>query len=452
MRAIALTAAVALSACIAAGCSTGEQSSRSQGAELTVSLLDEDPDISEFYKRRRFKPLWLTNQGITPEAEQLLEVLRRSERDGLMPSSYLTTDLMAAVASARGGDGKRLARLDPLLTQAFASYIRDLHIAVPSEAMVYVDPELKPQPRSSLQLLEAAAASSSLRTFIVGAARMNPVYEALRDELEKEQKKGSDAQAAQLIRANLERARAIPANPGPRFILVDTAGAQLRLFENGQVTGTMKVIVGEPAMQTPAMAGVIRFVVLNPYWNVPRDLVRDKIAPKVRRLGVSYLANERFQALSDFTKTAVPVDPTAVDWHAVEAGLRPQKVRQLPGRDNMMGAVKFMFPNRLGIYLHDTPDKLSFHRENRMRSSGCVRVEDAQKLSRWLFGGEIPATGQPEQRVDLPRPVPVFIAYLTAVPSARGIVLQPDTYRRDDKLLAAIARQTQQQVKAAKRT
>jgi murein L,D-transpeptidase YcbB/YkuD len=100
-----------------------------------------------------------------------------------------------------------------------------------------------------------------------------------------------------------------------------------------------------------------------------------------------------------------------------------------------MGKVKFMFPNKLGIYLHDTPDKNAFMAGQRRISSGCVRLEDADRLGRWLFKGKMPApSGAAEQRADLPEPVPVYITYLTAVPGPGGISFQPDVYGRDAKL------------------
>jgi murein L,D-transpeptidase YcbB/YkuD len=105
----------------------------------------------------------------------------------------------------------------------------------------------------------------------------------------------------------------------------------------------------------------------------------------------------------------------------------------------MMGRVKFMLPNDLGVYLHDTPLRDLFAGADRRQSSGCIRLEDAQRLGRWLFQGAMPRpSGAAEQRVDLPEPVPVYITYLTALPSRGGIVFRPDTYGRDPALLASL--------------
>jgi murein L,D-transpeptidase YcbB/YkuD len=244
-----------------------------------------------------------------------------------------------------------------------------------------------------------------------------------------------------LILANVERARALPDHGGGRFLLVDSAGARLWLFERGEARETMRAVVGKPGMATPAMAGLLRFATLNPYWNMPPDLARQR-ARRVLKEGPRFLARERLQILSDWSDRARVIPPVQVSWPAVAAGRQHLRLRQLPGGANVMGAVKFMMPNELGIYLHDTPDKSLFARADRRLSSGCVRVEDAQRLSRWLFGGrEVkPAGSAPEQRVDLPEPVPVYILHLTALPLPGGIVFQPDGYGRDAALLAQIGR------------
>jgi murein L,D-transpeptidase YcbB/YkuD len=200
-------------------------------------------------------------------------------------------------------------------------------------------------------------------------------------------------------------------------------------------------VVGTRREQTPMMAGLIRYVVLNPYWDVPVDLVRDVLAPKVVKAGPSYFESRHMQALSDWSDEAVQLDPRHIDWPAVAAGRVELRVRQRPGGDNMMGMVKFMLPNELGIYLHDTPDKAAFLGRERLLSSGCVRLERAPELMAWLFGDADPgdASAAADRRVDLPEPTPVYITYLTAAPSASGVTFYPDVYGRDPALLASLA-------------
>lgn len=242
-----------------------------------------------------------------------------------------------------------------------------------------------------------------------------------------------------LIVANMDRVRGLPVGDG-RYVLVDTAGAELLLIENGREIDRMRAVVGAPGTETPKLAGFIRFAVVNPYWNIPPDLVRHTIAPQVLREGRGALRRLNLALFSDW-QSYERLDPQEVDWTAVARGRESVWVRQLPGGDNMMGDVKFMLPNRLGIYLHDTPNKSDFLRNDRRLSSGCVRVEDADRLARWLFGGRdiLGAEQRPETRADLPELVPVFITYLTAVPKDSGIRFRRDVERRDGPLLARLA-------------
>ena len=200
-----------------------------------------------------------------------------------------------------------------------------------------------------------------------------------------------------------------------RYILVDAASARLFMVEDGQVVDTMRVIVGKPDAQTPTIASKIYYATLNPYWNVPADLARKIIAPRVLKEGVAYLRKHNYQVLASFDDNAPEISPDSVDWKAVAAGRETVKVRQLPGPGNSMGQVKFGFPNGYVIFLHDTPKKELFASDERAVSNGCVRLEDAPRLTRWLLGRDpamIVASSEPEQHVALPRAVPIYITYL----------------------------------------
>jgi murein L,D-transpeptidase YcbB/YkuD len=123
----------------------------------------------------------------------------------------------------------------------------------------------------------------------------------------------------------------------------------------------------------------------------------------------------------------------SIDWKGVVAGRVQVIMRQKPGPANSMGKMKFMFPNRQGIWLHDTPEKEKIDEAARLQSNGCVRLEDAPRFARWLFNGRPPSPkgARPEQKVDLPTPVPIYITYLTAVPSGSSIVYFDDFYGKD---------------------
>jgi len=127
------------------------------------------------------------------------------------------------------------------------------------------------------------------------------------------------------------------------------------------------------------------------------------------------------------------------DWQKVADGTTEVHIRQLPGRANAMGVMKFMFPNNQGVYLHDTPQKELLTEASRMFSGGCVRLEDAPRLGRWLFGEPLSSSSSaPEQRVDLAKPVPVYITYLTMLPNGTELATYPDVYNRDRDQLARL--------------
>ena len=199
-----------------------------------------------------------------------------------------------------------------------------------------------------------------------------------------------------------------------RYVLVDAASARLFMVEDGQVRDSMRVIVGKSEAQTPTIASQIYYATLNPYWNVPDDLARTIIAPNVLKYGVGYLTDKHYEVLDSFGEHANAIDPRDVDWKAVADGRETVKVRQLPGPGNSMGEVKFGFPNAHGIFLHDTPKKELFASDQRGLSNGCVRLEDAPRLARWLLGRDASALDAdvPEQHVALPRAMPIFITYL----------------------------------------
>ena len=245
---------------------------------------------------------------------------------------------------------------------------------------------------------------------------------------------------ANILALNLERARRLPrVNEGGRYVLVDAGNARLTMYENGKPVDSMRVIVGEKATETPMMAALLRFVSVHPWWNTPPELARKSVAPGVLKEGLTYLSDRDYEVLSDWSDDAQPIDPATVDWKAVADGSTTVRLRRGPGEWNSMGNYKFNMPNDFGIYLHDVPNQERdlFKKDDRWISNGCIRLEDAPRLAKWLFGyvpkGENSKT---EVNVDLDQPVPVYITYLTAEATANGAKFRADPYKRDPALLA----------------
>ena len=242
----------------------------------------------------------------------------------------------------------------------------------------------------------------------------------------------------QLIIINMERAKRLPApEEQAKYAVVDAGDARLSLWENGRKVDEMKVVVGKAETATPMMAAYIKYASVNPYWNVPPELVKDLIGPRIVAQGVSYLTDREYQVLTSYADDAQVIDPHTVDWQGVVDGRVDVKLRRLPSPANSMGMMKFMLPNYFGIYLHDSPEKDHFTKNELWISNGCVRVEDYKRFANWLFDGYVPKGKNPkvEEEVDLPKPVPVYMTYLTVQPTASGVEFLPDHYGRDAHLM-----------------
>lgn len=396
-----------------------------------------DPELRGFYGMTRYRPLWVRGASLRPEASRVAEIVRRSELDGLSGGPGLADRIEEAIARAEAGEPGALSRAELLLSEAWIGYVQALRRPART-GMDYSDRAVLPRALSGAAILDMAARAPSLARHIETVSNPNPVYSQMRDALAawrdgRATAPGRDPREVErTLKLNLDRARALPAGRSGRYVLVDAASARLWLYEDGEARDSMRVIVGKPSEQTPMLASVIRAAVLNPYWNVPPDLVRKQIAAAVLSEGVGYLRAKNYELLSGWSEDALPVDPQTVDWNAVAAGRQELRVRQRPGPGNAMGAVKFTFANDSGVYLHDTNNKALFSQDVRNLSSGCVRVEDAERLAIWLFG-EMPAakSSRPEQIVTLPEPVPVFITYLTVAWNGEKLAFNDDPYQRD---------------------
>ena len=390
--------------------------------------------ITDVYRARGGRPLWLSQEN-GAAVPLLLELLDSAQLDGLSPRRYDARRLAKALRDARRGDIRGINRAESMLSEAFVAYARELRRA-PNIGVIYVDRELIPAPPSPRSLLEGAASAPSLAEYVAKMGWLNPAYAQLRSALRSGAYSGETQR--QLLALNLERARTLPAGP-ERYVVVNTAAQRLHMYEGGREVDSMRVVVGKPKHATPMMSAFIRFTSLNPYWNVPPDLAAERIAPFVVKEGTGYLRKKGYQLLSDWGDNPKLVDPKTVDWKAVETGQVEVRVRQLPGPSNAMGKMKFMFPNSEGIYLHDTPDDELFAEASRLFSGGCVRLEDAPRLARWLHGSVPKASGtKAEQSVPLPVPVPVYLTYLTAFPSGTSVAWFDDIYGRDRARLAQL--------------
>jgi murein L,D-transpeptidase YcbB/YkuD len=252
------------------------------------------------------------------------------------------------------------------------------------------------------------------------------------------------------IRVNMERARWVMHELKGDFVLVDVAGFDVSWYHDDEPVWTSKVIVGRPYRETPIFKSLITYVVFNPTWTIPPGiLVKDKLP--ILQKDPGYLARNNIRVID---ASGREVDPLSVNWKAYGPGrLPPYQLRQDPGDDNALGLVKVMFPNPYSVYLHDTPTKSLFDRDERTFSSGCIRVQKAFELAELVLNDparwnattitEVVAA-KTTKTVNLASPVPVLILYWTAQPTPDGrVIFRNDVYGRDPPTLAALDRTLQ---------
>ena len=385
--------------------------------------------IKTFYEERDYRPLWIDEDKIGPEAETLIDYLESADLDGLKPSRYRPARLREAIAEAKGDSPRALARAEAMLSDAFTRYVRDLRKSDKAD-MTYADASLKPATPAVEMVLRAAARPKSFAAYLKEMGWMSPQYVRLRVLAAAIQDDDVSEEKRERLQLNLDRARLLP-SPWSRHVVVDSSSGRLWYYEDGKQAGVMRVVVGTAETPTPMLAGYLQWAILNPYWNVPDTLARTNIAPKV--LSGRSLKTMRIEALSDWSEDAKQIPASKVDWAAVAAGSANVRLRELPGPNNSMGKVKLLFPNDQGIYLHDTPSRDLLKADARHFSNGCIRLEKADELTRWLLGKAYRKPDKkPEQPVALPMPVPVYLTYLTATATDAGLAFRKDVYGLDN--------------------
>ena len=235
----------------------------------------------------------------------------------------------------------------------------------------------------------------------------------------------------------MEQLRWLPSDLSDRYVFINTPAFTATYVENGVEKLAMTTVVGSLGTQTYFFQDEIQYVEFHPYWGVPRSILVNKYLPKLYS-DPSYLDRNGFEVVArDGSKIA----SSSVNWTQYGANI-PYDVRQVPGRGNALGEMKIMFPNKHAIYMHDTPDKHLFARDNRALSNGCIRLADPRAMAAAVLGWDRSDVAsrleRPHSRENLKVKVPVYVAYFTAWPDAGGKVEYfNDVYARDDKVIAA---------------
>lgn len=246
-------------------------------------------------------------------------------------------------------------------------------------------------------------------------------------------------QRMQQILINLERLRWVEDSDTGKHIVINIPRYKLYAYHNDTLDWECNVVVGTTRTKTSIFNGNIRYVVLNPYWNVPNSILFNEIIPAYRK-DKNYFVKHNMEVLLGKSS----VNPADIKWSDFNEKNCPYMVRQLPGKDNPLGVVKFLFPNTYNIYLHDSPAKQYFDRQNRTFSHGCIRVGEPLVLMQWVLQDEkqitpdriqsIFETGK-ETYLNLKQGIPVTIAYYTAWIDENGYInYTDDVYKLDEAM------------------
>jgi murein L,D-transpeptidase YcbB/YkuD len=243
------------------------------------------------------------------------------------------------------------------------------------------------------------------------------------------------------IKINLDRLRALKhVITTERYALVNVPDFSLTISEGGKPVNSMKVIVGRLDRKSPLMSDMIRFIVFSPKWHVPRSIaVKDKL-PKIKK-DPSFIRRQGMKMYTVGETGIEEVDAETIDWSEVDASNFSYRIVQAAGDANALGRVKFMFPNRHDVYLHDTPTKNLFSHDQRTDSSGCIRISDPVWLAQYLLKDKEDWTREridasmrratPLQE-DISEHMPIHILYITAWADDAGIpVFRHDVYGYD---------------------
>jgi murein L,D-transpeptidase YcbB/YkuD len=430
-------------------------------------------DVRRFYRSHGYAPAWIEGRRPGAEASELIDAVHAAREEGLDPADYdlkalelLRTEKSRNPFKKDALHPELVAEADLRLTYMFMRYATHLlqGRVEPSD----VDAHWFGQQRRMdlVDVLNRALDSGDVGEALRSVLPRHAQYTTLKRELaryrEIAQRGGVDTKDAAIkvsaadrvaqIELNLERWRWLPEELGERYIIVNIPTFQLEVLERGKVSLAMRVVAGKAdETPTPIFSDEMTEVVFSPYWNVPTSILRKETIPAVLQ-DPDYLNRNDLEVV----RAGQVVSPSSVDWS--DPDLRIQ-VRQRPGAKNSLGLVKFLFPNKFDVYLHDTPAGSLFARLERDFSHGCVRVERPVELAQWVLRDQPEWTpekiqaamhaGQ-EKHVALKRPIPVYIVYATAWVDEAGVLnFRDDLYGHDTRQRALLGQGRPQSTRVA---
>lgn len=393
--------------------------------------------LYEAYNKNSFAPIWTDEKGSVKKGEEFIEELRGLWADGLDTGRYRIAHLSETMnkLDKQKGDVATadVIAYDTLFSKTYILAARDLLMGVldaeETDDMWFHDNDTTWIAAEGLAL-RGYTSLDEYRSKI-------PLYHKLKEEREKLNDTREDSLLT-TIEVNLERLRWLPQELETTNITVIIPQMQLYLIDDNKEVMNMKVVLGRADRETPSLNAPIQNVVFNPSWGVPPGIMKKDVIPGMLNKGEAYLKKK---GLKIYDRAGNEVSASQVN----EENYKSYVFRQPPSERNALGQVKFDMPNPWNIYLHDTPSKDDFEKDDRTKSSGCVRLHYPRQLAEYLLI-EMNNKEYDRERIDsltatndtkyvkLRSPLPVHLLYLTVADSGTSIVYLKDIYGKDARI------------------
>jgi murein L,D-transpeptidase YcbB/YkuD len=406
--------------------------------------------LQSFYVERNGPALWTTGTGFTARAQAIIGEIQNADEWGLSAAAFDVPPAsnMPATAEAQAGDEIKLGL-------AILQYARSARGGRLSPSRISNLLDQRPHVLDPKTVLNEIAASPAPDAYLRSLHPKQEQFERLRQALLKARAESaargetpSNDRDIQLLVINMERWRWMPIELGSYYVWDNIPEFVTRVVKNGNTIYVDKTIVGQPKYPTPMFSAEMRSIVFNPEWTVPETIIKENLKPALQHGGffggpsTAILEEHGLKVSFD----GHPVDADSIDW--ANANIWQYTFTQAPGPDNVLGALKFNFPNKHAIYMHDTVEPELFAETERTLSHGCIRVHQPDRLAALLLAEDqgwsaqkvktMLATGN-NSTVTLNRPVPVHLTYFTAVVDEQGKVQTfADIYGLDHKMGSAL--------------
>ncbi len=400
--------------------------------------------VFQFYNSNQFKLIWF-NDSLPGLADSLKHFIRSVRFHGLLAKDYHYTELERLDKELTAEI--LIYRKDVLLTDAFFLLASDLKYgrlgksikpanadslmfgvlnqAIERNEICKMLETLEPD-RREYQSLKASlreilnAVDSSSRTILLSGITFDM------DEVHKN---------VQLLEVNMERWRTEVSFPADRYIRVNIPSYYLQVFERDQVVLESKTIVGKHETATPTFSSLVECITLYPYWHVPRSISVNEYLPAIKK-DTSFLTKNNFDVLD---RKGNVINRDSLDWHKYHKNNFPFTLRQREGKENSLGVIKFVFDNPYSVFLHDTNAKRLFSKPKRSLSHGCIRVEKAIELTKYLVPKPEIIDKQLALKerwtINLTKPVPIHIRYFTCANVNGVLEFYDDIYHLDSEIV-----------------